>query len=111
MKRHEEFSVLELPQSVLVLYPQLAELADRRARHLALAVYYYNRSVQEVLNTMREGRAIRGLTVTWVEFVLDDVRRRLRMLTSIRDAHLVRPFVTQEEALLAENCKGWYQTS
>ena len=109
MKREEVLSVLELPQPVLTLYPQLAELADRRARHLALAVYYYNRSVQEVLNTLREGRAIRGLTVTWVEFVLDDLRRRLRMLKSIRDAHLVRPFVTHEEALFAENCKEWFQ--
>ncbi len=107
MELQTESVTFELPQTVLDIYPQLIELSDTDAKHIALHLYYYNRSIQEVLNTLNQGRTIRGLTATWVDFVLDDIRKNLKKLKSAPDAHLLRPFLTSEEALLAENSRRW----
>ena len=107
MELQTESAPFELPQTVLDIYPQLIELSDTDAKHIALNLYYYNRSIQEVLNTLNQGRTIRGLTATWVDFVLDDIRKNLKKLKSVPDAHLLRSFVANEGAILAENCQRW----
>lgn len=97
----------ELPQSVLSTYPELNDLSSLDLQHIALYVYYYNRSIQELLNTLSQGRSIRGLTSTWAESILADIRDNLSKLTTSQDALLLTSFIDQEQVLLLENISRW----
>ena len=97
----------ELPRVFLHEYPDVATLKYNQTRQSALAIYYYNRTIQTLLDSLSHGHHIRGLTSAFVISVLEMIATNLDRLRTSYAAPQLTHFLTHETSLLDDCRSRW----